>query len=240
MLIKFLNSFRVLSLALLCSTAFGQNSPNERAVQKNAETIVNQYVSRLKASGFKPPFVPRVIIENTPQLISYDKADRRITIPAWDGLNADEKKLFDEWAGFAGGGETGRTLFEELFNWFFIPHELSHYFAGELNSSGNVDNFESEKSANEFAVAFWLTQPGVKSRLDRIARTARNIQQALPNPVPPGQDAKRYFNEHYDELGRNPPAYGYYQLKFVSDALAARKRLKFDSMVRAAMKKPNG
>jgi hypothetical protein len=128
-------------------------------------------------------------------------------------------------------------LFEELFNWFFIAHEMSHYLFEELSPSWGSDHFENEKSANEFAVAFWLTQPNVKDRLDRVSRAARRIQQGLPNPVPEGADPKVYFNENYEQLGQNPPAYGYYQLKFVADALADRERLNFHSMVLAMMKR---
>ena len=112
---------------------------------------------------------------------------------------------------------------------------MSHYLFEEISPSEGMDLFDIEKNANEFAVAFWLTRPGVTVRLDRIARAARRIQQGLPNPVPKGADPKRYFNENYDKLGENPPAYGYYQFKFVADALAGRERLSFASMVQAAM-----
>ena len=33
----------------------------------------------------------------------------------------------------------------------------------------------------------------------------------LPNPVPPGEDPIKYFNENYSELGADPYKYGYYQ-----------------------------
>lgn len=87
-----------------------------------------------------------------------------------------------------------------------------------------------EKDANELAVAFWRTQPHGEDFLVQLERLATGAYQAVPEPTPPGQDAAEYFAENYERLGSDPIKYGYYQFKFMADALQDRSHLDFAEM----------
>jgi hypothetical protein len=85
--------------------------------------------------------------------------------------------------------------------------------------------------ANRIAGAFWLTQPRGEAFITELERLAARAAAALPNPTPPGQDPVAFFGENYQELGRDPLKYGYYQFRFMADALRERRTLDFKAIV---------
>ena len=85
--------------------------------------------------------------------------------------------------------------------------------------------------ANRLAVAFWRTQPGGERFLAELERLATRTAALLPDPTPAGQDPVAYFGANYQTLGRDPLKYGFYQFRFMRDALRDRSRLDFARMV---------
>lgn len=83
-------------------------------------------------------------------------------------------------------------------------------------------------AANEVVVPLWEAQP---SALRAVFRTFAAGGDALPDPTPPGADPVAYFGANYQALGRDPLKYGYYQFRFMRDALRERARLDFARMV---------
>ena len=67
--------------------------------------------------------------------------------------------------------------------------------------------------ANRISVA-WLRGHDPQY-LAKLIADFRAIQARLPNPVPAGSDKKTYFTDNYQKLGRDPLAYGWYQLQMV-------------------------
>ena len=53
---------------------------------------------------------------------------------------------------------------------------------------------------------------------------------SLAASVTPLPAAAAYFGTHYQELGADPMKYGYYQFRFMADALRMREQLDFAKM----------
>ena len=85
--------------------------------------------------------------------------------------------------------------------------------------------------ANRIAVAFWRTQPQGEAFLAELERLASRATAALPDPTPQGENPVTYFGGNYQELGRDPLKYGYYQFRFMADALRDRNNLDFGTIV---------
>jgi hypothetical protein len=194
------------------------------SLKKDIEIIVQAFVSQCNAAGLETPFVPEVVIENTPQLIFYD--NKVLTAPFWNDFTADQQALFVKWASDAEGDFTGEDFFKLNFNWFLVPHEMGHFVQGLQNSKLNL--WDAERNANCFAVAFWRMQNKLE-RLDTIYRWSQQIWNTLPNPTPAGQDPETYFNNNYDTLGADPDAYGYYQFLFYK--MAFESTIGFDQLI---------
>ena len=94
--------------------------------------------------------------------------------------------------------------------------------------------YDNENVANRFAVAFWRTQPGGEPFLAELERLATRAAANLPDPTPAGADPIAYFGANYQALGRDPIKYGYYQFRFMRDALRDRAGLDFARMVAGA------
>jgi len=129
--------------------------------------------------------------------------------------------LWNQWASFTTDEPSGEAMFKDQFYRFFLVHELGHLIAErvieglpEAEAKQVRDNvtkhrLSSELAANRIAVAWFREHdPGY---LARLMNDFRLIQAHLPNPVPAGLDAKRYFSENYARLGADPVAYGWFQ-----------------------------
>jgi hypothetical protein len=208
-------------------------SDPKAGLQTSSLAIVNAYVNRAKAVGFTPTFTPQVLVQTLPQLTAYSAGT--IYVPDWSEVDQQTRSLFEQWAGYAGGGTTGESLFQSLFNIFFIAHETTHYFQEALNRQGIY--FVTEQDANDFAVAFWMVQPNGSSVLNTVKQQITQILARLPRPYPQGADPRDYFNKNYNALVQNPVAYGYYQFTMILDSFdyIAANNLTFDSMVRSVL-----
>lgn len=213
-------------LMLFYEMIFCQNYETEKKkLITEAESIIDNFMSLVANTGIICDTVPSVEVKTTPLLIFYTSGKNTITLPFWPELNEDGKQMFTNLARHTKNHPDGELFFKELFNWFAIPHELAHHIQFELDLYKNLNHYESEIMANRFAVAFWLTQDDQEVRLEKLGQSFKEAYSSLPSPVPEGENPIEYFNTHYSELMRNPNAYGYYQLKFMSDAIIERKNL---------------
>jgi hypothetical protein len=109
---------------------------------------------------------------------------------------------------------------------------MSHFVDAKRNNLRNGGRlYDGEVHANRVAVAFWLTQPGGKARMERLMSAVEIVESHLPSPVPEGQDRIAYFEANYEKLGSNPPAYGWYQFRMFLDAWALRDDKDFKTLL---------
>lgn len=203
---------------------FGTASPAEIAAR--AQAIVRAYAERVEREIGPVRYVPTVRVLNTPALAYFDARTRRITLPYWPTLDAEVQAFFTSLLADPAEAE---FLFGELFGWFLVAHEMTHWLQDELGIA--LDRYADEQMANEFAVAFVVAE-GDEARLLSLGELLVRAVQNLADPVPPGEDRAGYFNERYAELALDPAQYGHYQFTFILDAIARRVDLAFAALLR--------
>jgi hypothetical protein len=194
-----------------------------------AQAVVSAFaaeVARVRGGRLADP--PAVRIRNAPQLIFFSGQANQIVVPWWDTTPPEMRAVFRTFAG--GGDPEAEHLFRAFFNRFLIAHEAGHWFQTRANRRERT-LYDNENVANRLAVAFWRTQPGGEAFLAELERLAAGAVANLPDQTPAGEDPVVYFGANYQTLGRDPLKYGYYQFRFMRDALRDRAQLDFSRMV---------
>ncbi len=194
--------------------------------------LIAEFRGRIAAAGAPLPYSPRVQLRVTPQLIYFNDGDSTIVVPWWDGLDPGTQHSF---TALARDSSEGRRLFLDLFNWFLLPHELTH--ALQAHYAQLWQPYASEAEANVGAVAYWMAL-GAERRLRSLDAALARALSHLPNPTPAGQDPATYFDQNYEALGANPQAYGYYQFHFIRQAIASRHSMTLEALVQRIAKAP--
>ncbi|MES2523479.1 MAG: hypothetical protein V4617_12320 [Gemmatimonadota bacterium] len=196
-----------------------------------SQSVVDAFAAEVaKARGGALAPTPGVDVRNTPQLISFQSTPNRIVVPLWSTSPPEMREVFRTFAG--GSAADAERFFQVLFNRFLIAHEAGHWFQARGNRR-ETTLYANEDAANRLAVAFWRTQPGGEQFLAEVERLVTRAAAALPDPTPAGQDPVAYFGANYQALGADPLKYGYYQFRFMRDAVRARGTLDFAKMVTA-------
>lgn len=103
-----------------------QASPQE-LVRIQTQDISNAFARQIeiaRKSALGP--APVVVVENTPQLVSFQYETNSMTVPTWTELPDQVKSVFRK---FSGGNEAEtEQFFQSFFNRFLIAHEASHWF----------------------------------------------------------------------------------------------------------------
>jgi hypothetical protein len=199
-------------------------------LRAGAQAVVDAFAAQVaRARGSALPDVPRVQVRNTPQLIFFSGSTNTIAVPDWETLPPPMRPVFRTFAG--GGDAEAERLFRAFFHRFLVAHEAAHWFQARADRRA-ATLYENENVANRMAVAFWRTQPGGERFLAELERLAAGAAAAVPDPTPPGEDPVAYFGANYQTLGRDPLKYGFYQFRFMADALRDRSQLDFARMVR--------
>jgi len=226
---------------LLAACASGTSRPTRPAplvpvyadtasLRADAQVVVNAVaaeVARARGAALGEP--PAVQVRNTPQLIFFSRASNQIVVPWWETTAPEMRAVFRTFA--AGDDADAEHLFRAFFNRFLVAHEAAHWFQAAADRRERT-LYENENMANRFAVAFWRTQPGGEALLAELERLATRAAASLPDPTPAGEDPVAYFGANYQALGREPLKYGYYQFRFMRDALRERARLDLARMVK--------
>ena len=199
-------------------------------VGADARRIIARYVERIRAAGTPIPAAPpRLRLQTEPTLSSY--RDQVVTLPIWETAPPPLHNMLDQLAAMTGGLMSGEALFRTIFNWFIIPHELTHWYEDALGwEARHLDHYQTELRCNRVAVAFWAEEPGGPQRLERLFEALAKIN--MPSPVPAGADAPTYFNANYLALANNPAAYGWYQFELFREAWKLRGSASFAQLIR--------
>jgi pimeloyl-ACP methyl ester carboxylesterase len=204
---------------------------NAEELRVAAQGAVDRFGAQVAALGLDLGETPTVEVRNEPVLIYYDGDRGRIVVPWWDDLGPKERASFTV---FAGGDEVqGERVFRALFHRFLIAHEAGHW----LQHRGNLSRgsaYENEADANRLAVAYWRTEPDGEAFLEELEPLLAVGVDHLRDPTPPGHDPVTYFSANVWELAEDPMSYGYYQFRFMLDAVRERARLDLEDMVLAA------
>jgi hypothetical protein len=220
--------FLLLLLATSLSIAArGQEAPlfptpiGQAAVQTAAESIAEAYVAIVDEVLERQTTRPALEVRDSPYLAYFDPRESKIVVPFWPPKKASTFGFFLALA----DGDTAwaEVFFEELFDWFLVAHELTHWLQTELGLSPS--HYESETMADDFAVAFHMGTSGGEERLLHLDRMLVQALEHLTDPGPQGIETTTYFNAFYMALTQDPWKYGYYQFGFIRDSIARRNDL---------------
>lgn len=195
----------------------------------DAQAVVRAFAAEVaRARGGPLADAPTIRIRNAPQLIFFAGDANEIVVPWWDTTPPGMRAAFRSFA--VGGDAEAEHLFRAFFNRFLIAHEAGHWFQARANRRERT-LYQNENAANRLAVAFWRTQPDGEAFLAELERLAARAAANLADPTPAGEDPVAYFGANYQALGSDPLKYGYYQFRFMRDALRDRAGLDFPRMV---------
>lgn len=199
------------------------------AFRGEAQSIVAAFAAEaMRARGETLGDAPTVEVRNTPQLIFFSGKSNTVVVPWWETQPEEMRRVFRTFA--AAGDPEAEHLFRAFFNRFLIAHEAAHWYQSRANRR-EATLHANENAANRVAVAFWRTQPDGERFLAELERLAQLVVATLPDPTPAGEDPVVYFGANYQTLGREPLKYGYYQFRFMAEALRDRSQLDFGRMV---------
>ena len=173
---------------------------------QDANYIVADFSVNLNA--ISPVFSshPKAILNTKPFLIFYSPKSNQVNLPIWDQVIPQQKDFFYK---LGGNEKKGKEIFGLFFNGFYLPHELGHAIQNAANKRES-NLYQNEYFANTIAILYWRKVKRTKE-LRKCYKYAKQMVRKLPNPAPPGENAIKYFNEHYQELGADPYKYGFYQ-----------------------------
>lgn len=218
----------VCGLACLGLAQDAPASPDAVAIQADVEHAVAAYAAAvLEVAGAADP-PPEVVVRNTPYLAHYSPQTNRIVIPYWP---PQESTVTFFLALMDGNEALAEELFAELFDWFLVAHELTHWLM--IARGLEVDHYMGEALANDGAVAFHNLFPGSEERLLRLDALLAAALLRLRDPTPPQLSPVTYFNAFYPSLAGDPSRYGYYQFRFIRASIARRHELSFAAFVTA-------
>jgi hypothetical protein len=234
----------ILALALTgaCSAATAQSTSAPRAadlfpspadpteLRRYAQAIVDEFGAQAAAAGFDLGPAPAVEVRTTPALIYYSGSQAKIGMSWWDELSAEQRAVFTL---FGGDEAEGERIFRAFFYRFLLAHEAGHWFQARTDSR-QPTLYENENMANRIAVAFWRTQPEGEAFLWELERMLDEIVARVPDPTPPGEDPVAFFGANYRALAESGVGYGYFQFRFMRDAVRDRERLHLRDMAPAA------
>lgn len=219
--------------ACLAGPAVAEDTTETVAViQSQVEDIVAQFM--ISAGDLVKGFAtPKVVLGFTPEL-SWIKPDgSEVHTAAWVQCPPEFQGFIASLLGDTPPMAPG-VFFGEVFNAFLVPHEMSHFVDAKRDNLRNGGRlYDGEVHANRVAVAFWLTQPDGKARMERLMSAVEVVESHLPSPVPEGQDRIAYFEANYEKLGSDPAAYGWYQFRMFLDAWALRDEHDFQTLLAA-------
>lgn len=201
-------------------------------VNAQASAIRDTFVDAVRQCGVTPTFVPLIKIDTDPTLVSYLYADRSVHLSRWVDLPPPLKEFIAVWTAQGTMGLEPEQMFREIFNDFLVAHELGHYLAHMSGRSRTLDPTDGETEANQIALAYWSLNDADRARLPLRYENSSKFLLALPNPVPEGQDPRKYLAQNYSKVSQDGLAYGWYQGRFLKDAWSKRGERDFCGWVK--------
>lgn len=224
-----------LLVALTASSLAGPaGAQSDDPLVAQTEAIIARFMTEMRNCGVEPAYVPGVVVDSTPSIVSFYDGDRSVHMSRWADTPSFVKDLVNGWSAAGTLGYTPEQQFAEIFNSLLVPHELGHFVELSAGAYDQADFWVGEVNANRIALAFWALDPAERARLAARIENYNVFLAALPNPVPQGEDPHAYFQANYERLSNDPAAYGWYQGAFMRAAWAQKDEADFCALVRQA------
>ncbi len=218
-------------LFIIISTNLNAQTNTDSVTEKSRLIALrNDFISRIEVMGYHPRLnPPEIIMDNPPSFGNYNDSTNALHTSDWKTLPESDKELFIR----AGKryGYSGENYFESsVHRWIFI-HELGHWWRACQQQV--TDSYSSEMAADRIDIAYWREADTAYSNFSR--QRFENYMKFMPNPVPEGQDKKKYLNDNYGKLP--VPIYIWYQAMMIVDGYNEKPIATFrESIARAGNK----
>lgn len=197
-------------------TGFAQNKlfktfPDSTALNKTGDAFIESFVNEIHGIDTSLHLkAPKAVYNLMGPFYYYD--NNTMNLPVWSLSPQWYKDFCME---MAGSPEAGKEMFGLFFNGFYIPHELGHAIQFYLHQDTSWSNYlanayNNEYEANIIALLYWKKH-GKNKELKQCYDYAKKALTRLNNPVPDSVDRKKYFAEHYEELGKDIHKYAFFQ-----------------------------
>ncbi len=196
---------------VFCQNSFLKKYETKDELKSDAIQVIVEFNEFVKNEGCRMSSVPGIKVQTEPFMIKLDKPNNVIIVSYWKDLTNEQKEIFKSW-----WGDNAEEHFNLMFNWFFIAHELGHYISPKIHDQ---NPYQCEKEANEVAVTFFRKNPENIERLNFIKESLSHVLEILPKIEFGNLSESEYFNSNYKQIGNDPNKYGYFQIKFVLNAL---------------------
>jgi hypothetical protein len=194
------------------------------------------FIEKAACSGLTLPFLPS-LREQTGRSFARDlEATHALWLQRWEDTNPALRELLVRISGDSAGA---RRLFDALFRWVAVPHQMAHAFQ---NTPSEVhDRAATERLATDAAVAFLRDLPGARRPLLALAPLLLEVKDKLPS-LPSFQsddELDRHFNRDHDAIDRDPGLYLAYRVHFMLESYRRLHRIDFKHTLQS-MARPSG
>ena len=207
------------------NTAQAQDSVMIRQV-----ALQNNFVNKIKAAGYMPSLpAPQIVLDNPLSFGNYNDKKNILETCDWKTMPEDTKGLFVQAAKSFNNGITAEQLFERgTQKWVFI-HEMGHWW--RKCQKQKALPYDEEVGANRLAIAYWREQD--PAFFNFMLNWFQGMADHMPNPVPAGEDKRKYLNDNYNNMAGNP-SYTWFQATMIIDASKEMPVLTFAQAVAKA------
>lgn len=230
--------FRLFAITAAFGVALGTpasaSSQASDPLETHTRAIIARFDTALRACGVTPPYVPGVVVDSMPSLVSFYTDDRSVHQSRWAEMPAEMQGMMGGWAAAGTLGLTPEGQFAEIFNSLLVPHELGHFVASFDGRLEREDSWTNEVLANRIAIAFWAQDTAGGAPIADRVENFNVFLSKLPSPVPEGENPHAYFESNYQALSNDAAAYGWYQGAFMRAAWAERESAGFCDLVKPA------
>lgn len=201
---------------------------SEDELIERGNIISEKLDAMLNDVGVETGPTPSISLRVEPYLIFFDNKNNEVVTVTYESVPEQLMEFFTTLSQQTSMDQ--EKFFESFFNTFFYVHEFGHWSQQQMGAKFDTNLYYTEMEANEITIAYLESFDDGRQFLDYISPEVDSLVSFLDNPVPAGISEEEYFNENYEQLGLDPYAYGYFQFKFVQNAIQKRDEITLEEI----------
>jgi hypothetical protein len=182
------------------------------ALTRQLRALRDHFVRRIDEEGYRVCPRPRVELGAVPEAARYLPERNLILITPWWQLSAQQQQGLAGVPGPAGSPAAARAAYESgTYRWVLVQ-ELGHWWQ-DCRHMRRPPSYAAQSGASRMALAFWRERDPRFAAA--IVQGSRDLVNAVPDPLPAGEDASAWLDAHASEAPRSP-AYEWLQAQMIA------------------------
>jgi hypothetical protein len=174
--------------------------PADAALIRDLTALRDAFVRRIDEEGYRLCPRPGIDLGAAPSGGRYLAARNLILITPWSQLSAQQQQGFEGVPGPATPAGARAAYESGTYRWVFVQ-QLGHWWQVCRHMAG-PETYAAQSGANRMALAFWRERDPRFAAA--IVRGATELVNAVPDPLPGGQDAQAWLEAHPGEQLASP------------------------------------